>query len=139
MIFMKNNKIHSNLIIVGLIIFGLVVVILFSLINLVGDNTIPYDIKFIINFLLSISTMVSIFILLNWKFVYYDSQNIYYRSIYSDKINAVEKSNIIGLTNMFVFNDNLNYRIKFKTNSGQVQSFVFLSLMSKKEIESRLV
>ena len=136
---MKNNKIHSNLIIVGLIIFGLVVVILFSLINLVGDNTIPYDIKFIINFLLSISTMVSIFILLNWKFVYYDSQNIYYRSIYSDKINAVEKSNIIGLTNMFVFNDNLNYRIKFKTNSGQVQSFVFLSLMSKKEIESRLV
>ena len=131
---MKNNKIHSNLIVVGLTFFCFTIAVLFFLVNVTSGNTIPYNVKFILNFILSISTLVNLFILVNWKFVYYDSEYIYYRSIYSKKINLVEKNDIVGLTNLFTLNDYLNYRIQYKNKLGEIQSIVFLSLKSKKEI-----
>jgi hypothetical protein len=135
---MENNKIHSNLIVVALTFFCFTIAVLFFLVNVTSGNTMPYNVKFIINFILSISTLVNMFILVNWKFVYYDSEYIYYRSIYSKKINLVEKNDIVGLTNLFTFNDYLNYRIQYKNISGEIKSVVFLSLKSKKEIQSLL-
>ena len=131
---MRNNKIHSSLIVVALIFFCFTIAIVFTLINVTSGDTIPYNIKFIINLILSISTLVSLSILLNWKFVYFDNKYIYYRSIYSKKISLVEKNDIVALTNMFTFNDYLNYRIHYKNVSGETKSIVFLSLKSKKEI-----
>lgn len=131
---MRNNKIHSSLIVVALIFFCFTIAIVFTLINVTSGDTIPYNIKFIINLILSISTLVSLSILLNWKFVYFDNKYIYYRSIYSKKISLVEKNDIVALTNMFTLNDYLNYRIHYKNVSGETKSIVFLSLKSKKEI-----
>ncbi len=132
--FMKNNKIHSNLIVVGLTFFCFTIAVLFFLVNVTSGNTIPYNVKFILNFILSISTLVNMFILVNWKFVYYDIDHIYYRPMYSKKMVVVKKTDIITLTNLFTFNDYLNYRIQYKNISGEIQSIVFLSLKSKKEI-----
>jgi hypothetical protein len=135
---MKKNKIHSDLIIVFIIFSILIIIILFFLINYTNDNTTPYNIKFIINFSLLISTLVNIIISLNWKFVYYDSNYIYYHSIYSKKTNVIKKTDIVSLTNLFAFNDYMNYRIRYKNISGEIKSIVFLSLKSKKEILSLL-
>ena len=136
---MKNNKIHSNLIVVGLTFFCFTIAVLFFLVNVTSGNTIPYNVKFILNFILSISTLVNMFILVNWKFVYYESEYIYYRSIYSKKINLVDKNDIVGLTNLFTFNDYLNYRIQYKNKLGEIQSIIFLSMKSKKEIQTLLL
>ncbi len=131
---MKNNQIHSNLIVFGTLFFSVTIVALFFIINWKDDNSIPYNIKFIINFWLTIAALVNMITLLNWKFVYYDIDHIYYRSMYSKKMVVVKKTDIITLTNLFTFNDYLNYRIQYKNISGEIQSIVFLSLKSKKEI-----
>jgi len=131
---MKNNQIHSNLIVFATLFFGVAIVTLFVIINWKDDNSIPYNIKFIINFWLTIAALVNKITLLNWKFVYYDIDHIYYRSMYSKKMEVVKKTEIITLTNLFTFNDYLNYRIRYKNISGEIQSIVFLSLKSKKEI-----
>ena len=131
---MKNDQIHSNLIVFATLFFSVAIVILFFIINWKDDNSIPYNIKFIINFWLTIASLVNIITLLNWKFVYYDIDHIYYRPMYSKKMVVVKKTDIITLTNLFTFNDYLNYRIQYKNISGEIQSIVFLSLKSKKEI-----
>jgi hypothetical protein len=131
---MKNDQIHSNLIVFATLFFSVAIVTLFFIINWKDDNSLPYNIKFIINFWLTIASLVNIITLLNWKFVYYDIDHIYYRPMYSKKMVVVKKTDIITLTNLFTFNDYLNYRIQYKNISGEIQSIVFLSLKSKKEI-----